>query len=95
MSDDDGKKNEKIWSPLWWPLKAAVVLFGHGGLGLVVVTLIWAGERYAHWLYGSEKLPKLYGMVPLEWAFHTMDVGVMGLFLVWGFIEANREMKQR
>jgi hypothetical protein len=92
---DEGEKKEAIWSPLWWPLRAGVALLGHVGLGLLLVTSIWAGERYAHWLYGSEKLPELYGKVPLEWAFDTMDIGVFGLFLTWGFIEANRELKRQ
>lgn len=95
MGSKNEKKNESFWSPLWWPLKAALVLLGHVGLGLLLVTSIWAAEKYAHWLYGTETLPELYGKVPLEWAFDTMDVGVFGLFLVWGLIEANRELRHR
>jgi hypothetical protein len=86
--------NATIWSPLLWPFRAAVVLFGHVALGGVLVTCIWATARYVHWLYDN-KMPKLYDKIPLEWVFDTMDVGVFGLFLVWGLIEANRELKRR
>jgi hypothetical protein len=63
-------------------------------LGALLVTGIWGLERYANWLYG-EKLPLLYGKIPLAWAFDTMDVGVLSLFIFWRLVEANRNLKRR
>jgi|HubBroStandDraft_5_1064220.scaffolds.fasta_scaffold388605_1 hypothetical protein len=77
--------------PLKWPVRAMIVLFGHVVLTALLITAIWGLERYTHWLYG-ENLPRLYGKVPLEWAFDTMDAGVLLLFIVWGLVEAGREL---
>jgi hypothetical protein len=80
--------------PLRWPVRAVIVLLGHVLLALVLITVIWALEGYAHWLNGGE-LPLLWGKVPLKWAFDTMDAGVLVLFIARGLIEAARELFQQ
>ena len=84
-----------LWAPLLWPFRATVVLGGHVLIAAMLLTAIWGLEHYALWLYGGEKLPLLYGLIPLQWAFDTMDVGVLALFIFWGLVQANDELKRR
>jgi hypothetical protein len=89
-----GKLDSSIWSPLKWPARAALVLLGHVGLAALILTGIWALDRYTRLLYGDE-VPLLYERVPLRWAFDTMDAGVLAVFLVYGLVEAIRELRKR
>jgi hypothetical protein len=90
----EGEDSDSFWAPLKWPARATLVLVAHIALAALLVTGIWALERYANWLYG-EKMPLLYGKIPLAWAFDTMDLGVLSLFIFWGLVEANRNLKRR
>jgi hypothetical protein len=89
----NGAGNWGWLEPLRWPIRAVVILLGHVLLALVLITGIWFLEGYTHWLYGGE-LPLLWGRVPLEWAFDTMDAGVLALFIARGLFEAARELFQ-
>jgi hypothetical protein len=95
MASDEDNAGQNFWAPLYWPTRAALVLLGHVLLSGILVTCIWGTARYVHWLYEPHGVPKLYGWIPLEWAFDTMDAGVLVLFLVWGLIEANRALQRR
>lgn len=35
----------------------------------------------------------LYDRIPLKWLFHTMDLGILIVFVVWGVIEAHRKLR--
>jgi hypothetical protein len=59
----------------------------------MIWTGIWAVRRYTTWLSGGEVL--LYGLIPLSWAFDTAEIGAVGLFVIWGLVEANRELRRR
>jgi hypothetical protein len=89
-----GEPDYSVWSPLKWPARAALVLLGHLCLAALNLSGIWLLARYTKWLYGDE-VPLVYGRFPLSWAFDTMDVGVLALFLFWGLVEANRELRKR
>jgi hypothetical protein len=63
-------------------------------LAALLLTGIWALERFTKWLYGEE-VPLLFGILPLSWMFDAADLGVIALFVFWGLVEANRELKRR
>jgi hypothetical protein len=83
---------ESIWAPPQRAFRAAVAFVGHLILGLVLVTGTWIMEQFFHWLWG-EKEPLLYGRIPLKWLFDTVDMAILGVFIVWGAVEAHRKLK--
>jgi hypothetical protein len=76
---------------LQWPARAAVVLLGHLGLALLLLTAIWITGWFLRQLFGYGHT--LFGVVPLDWLFDVMDMSILLLFIGWGLIEANRELK--
>jgi hypothetical protein len=89
-----GEQDRSFWAPLEWPARAVLVLLGHLGAAAMLLTGIWAVERYTKWLYG-EDVQLLFGLIPLSWAFDAADFGVLALFVFWGLVEANRQLKRR
>lgn len=87
MGDD-----EPTWGPLRRAFRAAVAFFGHLCFSLLFVTGIWLLEQHIRLLYGQEE-PMLYDRIPLKWLFHTMDLGILIVFVVWGVIEAHRKLR--
>jgi hypothetical protein len=57
----------------------------------LVMTLVWGVDRWAHYLYGKE-LPLIYGRLPYEYLFTTMDIGVVCVFMIRGTAAAWREL---
>ena len=73
------------------PTWAAFVLLGHVALSGLLLTSIWALQRWAHALYGQQ-LPLIYDIFPLEYLFQTMDLGVLFVFFLRGIERAWREL---
>ena len=85
-------EGERWWAPLRRAFRAAVALIGHLFISLVLIACFWAIEQTIKWLWhGAE--PLLYGRVPLKYLFDTLDVAVFAVFIVWGVIEAHRNLK--
>jgi hypothetical protein len=81
-----------IWKPLRWPARATLVLIGHLCLALLLISAIWLTEWSLKRLYG-EHGHSLFGVVPLDWLFDAMDLGILVLFIGWGIVDAYRELK--
>jgi hypothetical protein len=77
--------------PLEWPVWAAVVLCGHVLLSIGLITVIWLGDWWTHYLYG-DRVPLVFGRFPFEYIFQTMDLGVLVVFFVQGLRAAWREL---
>jgi hypothetical protein len=92
MSEGTGRR--AYVALLEWPVRAAIVLFGHVVLAGFLVTAIWGLQEWARFLYG-EHLPLIWGIFPLEWLFQTMDMGVVAVFFIRGIISANHELSKQ
>jgi hypothetical protein len=77
---------------LHWPARAAVILLGHLGIALLLLAAIWLTGLVLKVLFGAEG-HTLFGVVPLDWMFDAMDASIPLLFIGWGIVEANRELK--
>jgi hypothetical protein len=71
-----------------------VILIGHLAVALLLLTGIWLTERYIQALYGDHG-HSLFGVCPLDWLFDFMDLCILVLFIVWGLVEANNELRGR
>jgi hypothetical protein len=69
-----------------------VALVGHLLVSLVLIGCFWVIEQAIKQLWGKSE-PLLYGRVPLKYLFDTLDVAVFAVFIVWGVIEAHRNLK--
>ena len=77
--------------PLEWPAWAAFVLFGHVVLSIGLITVIWLGDWWIHFLYG-DRVPLVFGRLPFEYIFQAMDLGVLFIFWIQGLRAAWREL---
>jgi hypothetical protein len=82
---------EPLWEPLKRAFRAAVALLGHLCLGAFVALCIWALGKFLDYLWhGSE--PMFYHRIPIRWMFDTADLGIMGVFVIFGAYEAFRKL---
>jgi hypothetical protein len=58
----------------------------------LLVAGIWLTEGCLKLLYGDHG-HSLFGVVPLGWLFDVMDLCILLLFIGWGLVEANRELR--
>lgn len=79
-------------------LVAAVIFICHALLACIVVLTVVGVEALIRWaeavFNAGEKL-QLFGRVPLSWLFQAIDVAMVSLFGVSGFIEAAKELFRR
>jgi hypothetical protein len=75
-------------------IRAAVALISHTGLVALVLFAIKALEVLTHDLWGVEQ-PVLFGKLPLQFIFDTMDGSVLTVFGYYGVSEAIRAFQDR
>ena len=85
-------EGEPWWAPLRRAFRAGISLIGHLIASLILIGCFWVVEQAIRRLWQDGE-PLLYGRVPLKYLFHTLDVAVFAVFIVWGVIEAHRNLR--
>jgi len=84
----------ELWEAIKWPFIAAVVVLAHFAVALLVISLIWVGQQWVNYLWGGDE-PMLFGRLPLKWLFDVIDLTILAVFVVNGFIAANDTLRKR
>jgi hypothetical protein len=74
-------------------VRTAVALACHLTNAVLILLSIKALELILHWLW-AERDPTLFGVLPLGWVFHGMDVAVLLVFAIYGTISVARAFKE-
>lgn len=83
---------ETFWEALLKPLRAAVFIFTHTVLALLVLVSIYGVERFIAYLW-QQREPLLLDFVPLRYLFDAIDIGVLTIFGFRGILAAYRAFK--
>jgi hypothetical protein len=86
------KKTDSTREILGRPYRAGVALLGHFVLIAFVAVVVWGMEWLYQRLWPSED-PKLFDVIPLRYLFDAGELGIIGVFVVWGMIEAHKQYR--
>jgi hypothetical protein len=74
--------------------RAGLVVMSHLVMAVFMIGSIWGLERFIEFLW-RDRQPEFFGVIPVNYLFQAMDVGVLGTFVAYGLIEAYRSLSSR
>jgi hypothetical protein len=86
-------KRSHLLLPIKHAIHAAVVLFCHLGIIVIILSCIRAVEIAIHYIFDQPD-PLLFDKFPLRYLFHAMDLGVIVLFITYGLMDTARAFRR-
>jgi hypothetical protein len=74
-------------------IRGAVIVVGHALIASVLVICSAAVDHLIRYLNDGQEM-LVYNRLPLSYLFQTVDVAMIGVFGVFGLIEAIRIMRE-
>jgi len=81
------------WEPVEKALTAATFLILHALLAAVFILCMFGLEWLIKGLWGSAE-PRFFGVIPVRWRFHAIDLGVLLVFGCRGIEAANKAFEE-
>jgi hypothetical protein len=75
------------------PLRAAAFFLTHAFLASVLILTIYGVRRLCLFLWGGDE-PVMLGVIPLEYPFDAIDLGVIAIFGIRGLLAAYRALRE-
>jgi hypothetical protein len=77
------------WKPISRAIAAAIFLIIHTTLAALFIICMYAVEMLIRSLWGVDN-PLMFGILPLAYIFHAIDLGVLIVFGYRGILAANK-----
>lgn len=81
------------WHPATRTLAAATFVIAHTAITALFIICMYGIEELIKHLWASEA-PLLFGIVPLSYVFHAIDLGVLGAFGYRGILSAYQAFEE-
>ena len=81
------------WEPIKRALAAATFLILHSLLAAVFILCMFGFEWLIRGLWGSAE-PRFFGVLPVRWLFHAIDLAVLVVFGYRGIKAANKAFEE-